>query len=89
MMTSVRLLSAMAIFAAVAFSQVSTGTLNVVADDATGAVVTNAQVTITNKNTGQARTGVTDGRGEFQATFLPAGEYSISVESAGFKKSTI
>ncbi len=75
--------------AAISFSQVSTGTLNVVADDSTGAVVTSAQVTIMNKNTGLARTGVTDGRGEFQATFLPAGVYGITVEAAGFKKATI
>jgi hypothetical protein len=76
-------------FAAIGFSQISTGTLNVITDDATGAMVPNAQVTITNRNTGLTRTGQTDLRGEFQATFLPAGVYSVAVEAPGFKKATI
>lgn len=69
--------------------QTATGTINVIAEDSTQAVVPNASVTVTNKATGLARTGSTGERGEFQATFLPAGEYSVSVQSQGFKRSTI
>jgi hypothetical protein len=77
------------VFAATASSQVSTGTLNVISEDATGAVIQNASVIITNRNTGQARAGRTDERGEFQANFLPAGDYSVVVEAPGFKRATV
>lgn len=70
-------------------AQVSSGTINVVAEDSTQAVVPGATVTVTNKNTGLTRTGQTGPRGEFQATFLPAGDYSISVQIQSFKRSTV
>jgi hypothetical protein len=70
-------------------AQVSSGTINVVAEDSTQAVVPNATVIVTNKNTGLTRTGQTGPQGEFQATFLPAGEYSITVQMQSFKRSTI
>src|SRR5262245_42988195 len=72
-----------------AFGQVSSGTVNVIAEDSTQAVIPGASVTVMNKNTGLTRTGQTGPRGEFQATFLPAGEYSISVQATSFKRSTI
>jgi hypothetical protein len=72
-----------------AVAQVSTGTLNVVTDDASGAVVAGAAVTITNNNTGLTRSGVTDARGEYRATFLPSGEYNVAVQSPGFKRASI
>ncbi len=48
-----------------------------------------ARATVINKNTGLTRTGPTNPRGEFLAPFLPAGEYSISVESQGFKRASV
>jgi hypothetical protein len=73
----------------VAVAQISSGTLNVVTEDASGGVVPNASVAITNRNTGIARAGRTNERGEYQATFLPAGPYSVTVESQGFKRATL
>ena len=70
-------------------AQVSSGTINVIAEDSTQAIIPNATVIVTNKNTGLTRTGQTGPQGEFQATFLPAGEYSISVQMQSFKRSTI
>jgi hypothetical protein len=72
-----------------ALAQTATGTINVVAEDSTQAVIQNATVTVTNKATGLTRTGAAGDRGEFQATFLPAGEYSITAQSPGFKRSNI
>ena len=72
-----------------AVAQTATGTINVVAADGTQAVVQSAVVTVTNKGTGLTRTGSTGERGEFQATFLPAGEYSITTQAKGFKRSNL
>jgi hypothetical protein len=69
--------------------QVSSGTINVLAEDATQAIVPGASVTVTNRNTGLTRTGQTDARGEFMATFLPAGPYSVAVQAQGFKRATL
>ncbi len=76
-------------FVSLATAQVSSGTLTVLTTDSTGAIVIGAEATITNKSTGLARTGKTNERGEYQATFLPAGTYTVSVESPGFKRATL
>src|SRR6267142_4931947 len=71
------------------YAQVATGTINVTVVDGTGAVVPAALVKISNNNTGLSRTGNTNERGELLIPFLPVGEYALSVESAGFKKTAI
>ncbi|HET8550366.1 MAG TPA: carboxypeptidase-like regulatory domain-containing protein, partial [Bryobacteraceae bacterium] len=83
-----------AVFAALlwpclAVGQVATGTIGVVAEDSSGAVVPGASVSVTNKNTGLSRSGQTDERGEFLAPFLPGGEYSVSVQAPGFKRANL
>src|SRR4051794_9360957 len=70
-------------------AQVANATMNVFVQDATGAIVPGAAVTVTNNNTGQVRTGVSNDRGELQIPFLPVGEYSVTANSTGFKKTTI
>lgn len=84
-----RYLLALLSFALPALAQTATGTINVVAEDSTQAVIQNATITVTNKATGLSRSGAAGERGEFQATFLPAGEYSITAQSPGFKRSNI
>ena len=73
----------------VATAQVASGTINVVAEDSSGAVVPGATVTVTNINTGLSRTGQSDQQGEFIAPFLPGGDYTISVQAPGFKRATV
>ena len=85
----VGLLLASMITAHSSVAQTATGTINVVAEDGTQAVVQSAKVTVTNKGTGLTRTGSTGERGEFQATFLPAGEYSVTAQAKGFKRSNL
>ncbi|HET8549343.1 MAG TPA: TonB-dependent receptor [Bryobacteraceae bacterium] len=53
--------------------------------DATGAMVPQAQVTVTNLATGLKRTAVSDGTGNFEVLALPVGPYSVSVTAPGFK----
>src|SRR5258707_12344480 len=70
-------------------AQVATGTINVTVVDGTGAVVPAATIKISNNNTGLSRTGNSNEHGELLIPFLPVGEYALSVESPGFKKTAI
>jgi hypothetical protein len=56
--------------------------------DASGGVVPNAKVTISEVNTGVARAGATNDSGNYSFANLAPGRYSITVEAAGFKKET-
>jgi hypothetical protein len=53
--------------------------------DASGAVIVNATVTVTNQKTGQTWTVLTDAKGEFKTADLPPGTYTVSVAQSGFK----
>ncbi len=75
-------------FSALLCAQVDTGTIVGTVKDASGAVLPDASVTLTAIGTGiktNVRTGPT---GNYVATPLKIGEYSISVEAAGFKTET-
>ncbi len=56
--------------------------------DESGAVIPNAQVTITNKETGLIRNVVINVAGQFSASALPAGHYEVKVEVSGFRTLT-
>jgi hypothetical protein len=70
-------------------AQVINAGLNGTVNDATGNVVQNATVTITNVGTNAARTVTTDASGSYSITELPPGMYSISVEATGFSKTIV
>ncbi|MFN7623213.1 MAG: carboxypeptidase regulatory-like domain-containing protein [Acidobacteriota bacterium] len=53
--------------------------------DNTGAVLPNARVTITNLGTNTTRVGETNAGGEYVFNLLPIGQYSIRIETSGFK----
>lgn len=53
--------------------------------DATGAVIVGARVTVTNSDTGAIRTAVTDAIGTYAFADLPVGRYDISIENPGFR----
>ncbi len=53
--------------------------------DASGAVVSHAQVTIKNQGTGQERTAFTDDSGRYTAPQLPIGTYSVTATANGFR----
>jgi len=52
--------------------------------DSTGAAVPQAQVKVLNEGTGQERTLTTDDSGNYTATELPLGGYTVTVSKAGF-----
>src|SRR5438552_2392617 len=53
--------------------------------DETGAVVPNAPITITNKETGLVRNLNSGSDGRFSVSALPAGLYEVKAEAAGFR----
>ena len=53
--------------------------------DSGDAVLPNASVTVTNLGTGEKRTAVTDGQGDYQVLSLPRGEYKVEIDAQGFK----
>lgn len=77
---------ASAVVTPTAMAQTSLGTLTGVVRDTSGAVVTNAEVTVTNAATGEARQVKTNELGSYRFDGLPGGAYTLHVESAGFQK---
>jgi hypothetical protein len=79
-------LLAVALLASTASAQtIGSGTIDGRVVDATGAVLPGVTVTITNSETGFARTVTTDENGRFRIPLLPAGPYALTVELAGFR----
>jgi len=68
-----------------AFAQTFRGTILGTVSDSSGAAVPGATVTIKNLDTGLTRTVVTQEDGSYSAPELPIGNYSVTVEKAGFK----
>src|SRR6266567_1835154 len=64
---------------------ISTGSIQGTISDQSGAVVTGARVTITNKATGQALTMTSTSSGAYASGALIPGDYTVRVESKGFK----
>jgi outer membrane receptor protein involved in Fe transport len=89
--TSIRvILLSLAVFGLSTFgfaqSQALNGQIEGTVSDANGAVVPNASVTATNKETGTERKTTTDGSGTYKIPLLPLGSYRVTIEAANFKK---
>jgi len=61
------------------------GTFTGTVTDVTGAVIPHATVTITLNGGGESRVVQTDGQGDFTATNLPAGTYTVSIAAPNFE----
>ena len=66
-------------------AQTFRGTILGSVSDSSGAAIPGASVTIKNLGTGLTRTVVTQDDGSYAAPELPIGNYSVTVEKAGFK----
>jgi uncharacterized surface anchored protein len=62
--------------------------INGTATDPSGALVRNASVKLVNTETGDSRTGVTNGSGIFNFSGLRIGHYTLTVSAPGFKVSS-
>ncbi|HVB36467.1 MAG TPA: TonB-dependent receptor [Candidatus Acidoferrales bacterium] len=67
-------------------AQVTTATVVGTVTDHSGAVVPNAQATITNTGTNFTRTVGTNSEGQYRFDLLPVGHYTLDVTAPGFKK---
>src|SRR5271155_5115609 len=81
------LLALLVLFTSAAFGQLTTADIVGTVQDATGAVVPNATVTLVNLGTNEKRTYPSSSTGEYPFTLLPVGHYSIPVRAGGFQSS--
>jgi hypothetical protein len=66
-------------------AQTITGSISGTITDGTGALIANADVTLTNSGTGQmVRTVKSDGKGYYTVPLLQVGTYTVSAQAAGF-----
>ena len=91
-LTSKRVRGGLALFAflfcaSLAEAQLTRGTITGTVTDQSGAAVPGAAITITNVDTGVARTSETGATGRYEAPGLPAGNYEVSAMLAGFQTS--
>ena len=71
------------------WAQTVSGTILGSVTDPSGAVISNAKVTLVNEGTGLTRTVTTDTNGEYVAPSLPTGHYTVMSEITGFKTLTM
>ena len=88
-MRKIAVLSMMLCLAAVSSAQTITGTITGTVSDASGAVVPNVKITATNEGTGVQTTATANRAGIYSLPFLPVGQYTVTAEGAGFKKSVL
>jgi hypothetical protein len=67
-------------------AQKVSGTIAGVVTDPAGAVISGAEVTVTNPATGAVRTAKTSDRGEYAFADLAAGSYDITIKQPNFKE---
>ena len=75
--------------ASAAVAQTYKGSIQGTITDSTGAAVAGAQVKVFSSETGLSRTVTANDRGEYVASELPLGTYSITVEMQGFRTTTL
>ena len=68
------------------FGQNTTGSITGRLTDPTGAVIAGAKITVRNLGTGEIRTLTTDASGDFTATLLLPGHYSVTAEHTGVER---
>src|SRR5436305_4815250 len=70
-------------------AQTITGSITGTVTDPSGAVITNVRITATNTGTNVTHTAVTNESGVYNLVFLPIGQYTVSAEQKGFKKTVL
>lgn len=69
-----------------AHAQAVSGSITGFVTDQSGATIPNANISVTNTNTGVVTKLSTDAAGLYNATRIPPGTYSVAVEAPGFKR---
>lgn len=79
-------LATMLLASASGWAQIISSSIVGTATDTSDAAVAGAEITITNLNTGIARTVLTGSAGDYVVPQLPPGRYKIAATAAGFKR---
>ena len=74
------------IFSGIAWAQKDTGSIVGTVKDRSGAVVANAKISVTDVERDQTFATNTDSNGEYVASPLRVGKYTVTAEREGFKK---
>lgn len=77
------------LFASRAPGQIGTGSVTGIVTDASGAVVPDAVVAVTNVDTNVSRVTTSTSSGDYAVTGLLPGRYSVSVKKDGFRSATV
>src|SRR5829696_192058 len=78
-------LSLSIILCAPALAQTTSTTILGTVTDASGAVIANAKVTVTNTRTGVKREDTASSTGDYSFPLLDVGDYDVAVDAGGFK----
>jgi Carboxypeptidase regulatory-like domain len=73
----------------ISLGQIGTGSITGLVFDPSGAVVANADVTVTNVDRNTPRNTHTTGTGSYVVTDLLPGHYSVTVKQAGFQTAVV
>jgi hypothetical protein len=73
-------------FCSAAFAQTTSTAILGTVNDASGAVLPGAKVTVLNTKTGQKREDVTSSTGDYSFPLLDVGVYDVTVDAQGFKQ---
>jgi hypothetical protein len=71
------------------FAQSNTGTITGQVQDANGATIPNATVTVTNTGTNESRTVQTNADGFYEVPSLSTGLYKVTAKASGFQETTV
>src|SRR5579863_3945844 len=72
-----------------AYGQKDTGGITGTVTDPSGAVVSGAKVSITDVDRGTTVTTTTNNQGEYVASPLKIGRYTVTIEKSGFQKAVV
>ena len=82
-------ISIAAVLAAIAFAQSGDAEITGIVKDPTGTPIAHAALTLTNLDSGVARSVVSDSDGRYRFFAIPPGRYGVKAEAVGFKTESI
>src|SRR5262245_21826355 len=89
MVRSVLVVLTMAVCAATAFAQVTSGRIQGSVTDVQGGVIPGAQIRVVNTQLGQSLDAISDELGFWAIPSMPTATYTVTVSLAGFKSVTV